>query len=102
MQPKILEQHLPQIRALCIEHGIERLDAFGSVLGKEFRPESDIDILVDFRRDASTNAFRQYFDFKEALEALLHRDVDLVCLKAIRNPVFKEELESTRRPLYAA
>ena len=33
---------------LCRRHHIEKLSLFGSVLGLDFRPESDIDVLVEF------------------------------------------------------
>jgi predicted nucleotidyltransferase len=57
---------------------------------------------VLFKRDEQTNAFNQYFDLKEALEDLLKREIDLVCANAIRNPFFKQEVERSRQPLYAA
>ena len=60
------------------------------------------DFLVVFQREAATNAFSQYFDFKEALERVLSREVELVCFDAIRNPHFKQEVEATRQSLYAA
>ena len=40
------------VRAFCERHRIRRLALFGSVLGDEFRPESDVDILVEFRQRA--------------------------------------------------
>jgi predicted nucleotidyltransferase len=75
---------------------------FGSILRDDFCAESDIDFLVLFKRDEQTNAFNQYFDLKEALEDLLKREIDLVCANAIRNPFFKQEVERSRQPLYAA
>ena len=97
----LLQSNLGLIEVLCERHGVVRLDAFGSVLREDFSAESDIDFLVVFNRNEQTNAFHQYFDFKEALEALLQRKVDLVCANAIRNPYFKQEVEQTRQPLYA-
>ena len=102
MNAPFLELHLAEIQQLCRVNGIERLDVFGSVLRDDFNSESDVDFLVVFQREASTNAFSQYFDFKEALERVLGREVELVCANAIRNPYFKREVEQTRQPLYAA
>ena len=102
MNAPFLEPHLAEIQQLCRVNGIERLDVFGSVLRDDFNSESDVDFLVVFQREASTNAFSQYFDFKEALERVLGREVELVCANAIRNPYFKREVEQTRQPLYAA
>ena len=102
MQNNLLPANLDSIAALCEQHGVARLDVFGSILRDDFSADSDIDLLVVFNRDKQTNAFNQYFDFKEALEALLRREVDLVCANAIRNPYFKQEVDQTRQPLYAA
>ncbi len=78
------------------------LYAFGSVLREDFSEDSDIDMLVVFSRDEDANAFHQYFEFKESMEALLGRKVDLVCLKAIKNSYFKKEVTNNRELLYAA
>jgi hypothetical protein len=53
----ILEPHRPAIARLCRRHGVSELHAFGSVLRGDFGPDSDVDLLVVFQRDASTNAF---------------------------------------------
>lgn len=36
------------IAAFCREHGIRRLAIFGSALRDNFRPDSDVDVLVEF------------------------------------------------------
>jgi predicted nucleotidyltransferase len=102
MNAPFLEPHLAEIQHLCRVNGVERLDVFGSVLRDDFSTASDVDFLVVFQRDDATNAFNQYFDFKEALQQLLGREVELVCVNAIRNPHFKREVEQTKQPLYAA
>ncbi|MFA9560922.1 MAG: nucleotidyltransferase family protein, partial [Nitrospirota bacterium] len=50
MNPEI---SLPKdaIAAFCREHGIRRLAVFGSALRADFRPDSDIDLLVEFEPD---------------------------------------------------
>ncbi len=40
-----------RIAAFCREHGIRRLAIFGSALRDDFRPDSDIDVLVEFEPD---------------------------------------------------
>lgn len=102
MKNKLIEENLDSIRQLCLTHGVLRLDVFGSVLTHSFDEKSDLDFLVDFKRDGERDAFHQYFEMKEALESLLGRPVDLVCVKALRNPIFKSEVEATSQLLYAA
>ena len=99
---QLITENLEGIARLCRKHDVVRLDAFGSVLGEEFGDNSDLDFLVVFSRQEETNAFHQFFDFKEALSGLLGREVDLICYQAIKNPIFKQEVEATRQPLYAA
>ena len=40
-----------QLAAFCQEHGIKRLAIYGSALREDFRPDSDIDVLVEFEAD---------------------------------------------------
>jgi len=99
---QILIKNLEQIRSLCVEHRVTRLDVFGSVLTDAFTPKSDIDFVVHFHRDSDTNAFRQYFELKEALEDILDCQVDLVCGNSIRNAVFRNTVNASSIPLFAA
>jgi predicted nucleotidyltransferase len=61
--------------------GVEMLSLFGSVAREEARPNSDIDVLVDFKEKAT---FDQYMDLKFFLEDLLGSRVDLVTRNALR------------------
>jgi len=40
-----------RLAAFCREHGILRLAIFGSALRDDFRPDSDVDVLVEFELD---------------------------------------------------
>lgn len=40
-----------QLAAFCRDHGIHRLAIFGSALREDFRPDSDVDVLVEFEPD---------------------------------------------------
>ena len=66
-----------EIRAL----GVERLALFGSVVRGEARPDSDVDLLVQFTPGAKTYA--RFFALSELLEASLGRPVELVTLEAL-------------------
>ena len=72
------------LMALCRRYGVARLEVFGSASrGADFKPErSDVDILVTFMPSAR-NDLAAFADFKEALEALLGRPVDLVDREAV-------------------
>jgi len=61
--------------------GVKSLALFGSVARDENRPESDVDILVEFEGRAT---FDRYMDLKFFLEDLLRGRVDLVTSKALK------------------
>jgi uncharacterized protein len=69
---------------------VKTLAVFGSVARDESRPDSDVDILVEFLGPATFNG---YMDLKFFLEELLGHPVDLVTRKSIR-PRLKTQIES--------
>jgi len=72
------------VAALCRKFGVARLDVFGSAArGNDFSPDrSDADFLVTFT-PAGRNDLAAFADFKDALEVLLGRPVDLVEREAV-------------------
>jgi len=82
---------------------VKRLELFGSASRSDFNPEeSDLDFLVAFADIYSLGAFDRYFGLKEDLEQLFQRSVDLVEVKAIRNPYFRQVIEQDKVLVYAA
>ena len=64
-----------RIAALCGRHYIRRLAVFGSVLGDDFGPDSDVDILVEFEKGCEPGF--AFFTIQEELSELLGRKVEL-------------------------
>jgi len=62
--------------------GVAKIGIFGSFVRGEERPESDVDVLVTFRKGEET--FDHYMDCKFYLEDLFGRNVDLVMKGAIK------------------
>lgn len=99
----VLESKLKAIAEVCVRHGVVRLDAFGSALRDDFRPdESDLDLLVEFAPMEPYARVDAYFGMLEELRALLGLKVDLVMAGAVKNPYIARDIERTRRMLYAA
>ena len=99
----VLENKLGAIAEVCVRHGVVRLDAFGSALRDDFRPEeSDLDLLVEFGSMEPYARVDAYFGMLEELRALLGLEVDLVMAGAVKNPYIARDIERTRRMLYAA
>lgn len=102
MEP-IITQHGPQIAELCQRFHVQRLEVFGSAASGAFDPQrSDVDFLVEFAPLVEGQHADAYFGLHESLAALIGRPVDLVMMRAIRNPYFLQAIEPSRTLLYAA
>ncbi len=100
MAPQI-EIPRDKIAEFCRKHRIRKLSLFGSVLRSDFRPDSDIDVLVEFDPDADFSLL-DFVRIQEELGALLNRKVDLVEGSALRNPFRRHEIMHTQQIVYAA
>lgn len=79
-----LSGHLPELQ----EHAVRSLWVFGSAARGELRPESDIDLLVEFDRPVSLFEFAR---LRRRLQDLLGRPVDLVTREALK-PQLRERI----------
>lgn len=71
-----VEIPMDQIEAFCRRNRIRRLALFGSILRDDFRPESDIDVLVEFEPGARVGMIR-LAGMEIELSGILGRKVDL-------------------------
>jgi hypothetical protein len=71
-----------RIREFCRRWKIEEFSLFGSVLREDFRPNSDIDVLVTFARDAHWGLF-DLGRMEDELRGIFNRDVDLVTRRSV-------------------
>lgn len=99
---ELLVKYRSEIDSLCRAYHVSVLYAFGSIVGKKFNAESDIDFVVAFDNVSLDDYADNYFGLCEALEKLLGRKVDLVVETSIKNPYFKEEVDETKQLLFAA
>jgi predicted nucleotidyltransferase len=82
---------------------VRRLSVFGSAASDHFVPgDSDVDLLVEFDLMLPTEHANHYFGLQEDMEDLLGAKVDLVELKPIRNPYFRQSIEAGRVLLFEA
>ena len=102
----LIEDRRVELANLCRGASVSRLELFGSAARGDFASvRSDLDFLVEFdaaRASACGSVLSTYFGFKEALEALFGRPVDLLMLGAVRNPFIRADIERSRRLVYAA
>jgi len=98
MQP--LEEYRKAIEQLCSDHYVTSLSAFGSVLNDSFNEASDIDLVVNFDGVPLLDYFNNFMGFKESLQALLQRKIDLVENKAVKSPIFRKILDRDMKTVY--
>lgn len=79
------------LAALCRRRGIRRLSLFGSVLKGTARPDSDIDLLVEFAPDAVPSLFTLVEIEQEISQLLGGRRVDLRTAQELSR-YFREEV----------
>lgn len=100
-----LEYDNALVGRLCREHGVAKLEAFGSVLRDDFRPDSDVDLLATLRPDAEPRTgLLEWVSLGEELSALLGRPVDLLNRHTVErslNPYRKAAILGHTETLYA-
>lgn len=99
---KLIELNIAKILELCKKYKVKTLYVFGSILTSRFSDKSDIDLLVRFNKEdiSILDYADNFFDFQFALETLFGRKVDLVCEDSIKNPYFRQEIESKKQLIY--
>ncbi|MFH1911947.1 MAG: nucleotidyltransferase family protein [Pseudomonadota bacterium] len=92
---------MDKIKDFCLKWKIKEFSLFGSVLREDFRPDSDIDVLVSFEETVSWSLY-DVVKMKDELKAIFGRDVDIVEKGAVRNPFRRRSIMTNREVLYAA
>jgi predicted nucleotidyltransferase len=95
-----INQHIDQIQQACNSNKVRSLFAFGSITTDRFRPDSDIDLVVDIDENDPLEYTDYYFNLKFELEKLLNRQIDLLEQKAIRNKYLKDQIDKTKVLVY--
>ena len=96
---------IPQkkIGEFCRRWKVVEFSLFGSVLREDFRPDSDVDVLVTFAPDAQVSLF-DLVDMQDELKAIFKREVDLIEKQAIiesKNYIRRKSILENIRVVYA-
>lgn len=95
---------MDRIKEFCRRWGITELALFGSVLRDDFRPDSDIDVLVTFEPNPRISLF-DLVDIEDELAEIVGRRVDLVDRKAVEqshNWIRRKHILSHSETVYVA
>jgi predicted nucleotidyltransferase len=93
-----------EIERFCQRWKIREFSFFGSVLRDDFRPDSDVDVLVDFAPEAQWSLF-DLGEMTEDLRDLFGRDVDLLTRKRVErseNYIRRREVLRSLESVYVA
>lgn len=99
MTPNGIEIPRERIEAFCRANGIRRLAIFGSVLRDDFRPESDVDMLVEFQPGVRVGL--AFIRMQDELSAILGHEVDLNTAGSL-SKYFRDEVLNEAEELYVA
>lgn len=97
---KVIENHMDTLNRLCEKHNVDRMYLFGSALSGKFSEKSDIDFLVRFKPMDLAGYFENYLSFKEDLERLLGREVDLLEEQTLKNPILIKSINQSKELIY--
>ncbi|MEW6406327.1 MAG: nucleotidyltransferase family protein [Chloroflexota bacterium] len=89
-----------ELAGVCRRYHIRQLALFGSVLRDDFRPDSDVDVLVEFEPQAHVGLMA-LSRLQRELGALLQRPVDVVPKDGLK-PLIRDSVLSSAEVVYAA
>ena len=100
MKTNHIKVDLPKekIADFCRRHHIRKLAVFGSALREDFRPDSDLDVLVEF--DLGHTPGLAFFGMEQELSELLGRKVDLNTPQFL-SPYFRDKVLAEAEVQYA-
>lgn len=92
------------VHSFCRKWKISELSVFGSVLGNEFGPKSDLDFVVEFEANSDWD-LSDIADMSEDLSRILGREVDVItqyALKTSPNWLLRKRILSSMETVYAS
>ena len=87
-----------KIAAFCEKNEIQKFSLFGSVLRDDFGPESDVDVLAEFRPGVRFGLF-ELMDMQDELSAIVGRRAEIFEFRSLR-PRMQEEVAGTMELFY--
>lgn len=97
-QQKIKETILEIAEKESFKKDIQKISLFGSYAENQERPDSDIDILIEFKPSAKIGLFR-FSEIRELLSRALNKEVDLLTPDSISTHL-KDKIIGQAKPIY--
>jgi predicted nucleotidyltransferase len=90
------------LAAVCRKYGVKKMSLFGSAARGELRPDSDVDLLVEFKRSSRTTTF-DLVHMQDELSALFGgRQVNVAGREVLENPYRRRTILPDLKTLYEA
>lgn len=87
--------------SLCKTHNVKTLYAFGSSITTNFdEKNSDIDLLIELNEPDPINRGEKLLSIWNQFELFFQRKVDLLTVSSIKNPILRENIDSTKILIY--
>jgi predicted nucleotidyltransferase len=100
---QLVRDKISELKNICEKYLVSKLFLFGSALKEDFNTNSDLDFAVVFRDTLTPLEIGEaFFELLSDLEQLFNRKIDLLSYRVVKNPIFKAELDKTKKTLYAA
>lgn len=97
-----LLQFQEKIDALCLEHEVKKLYAFGSIVDGRFQKgKSDVDLLIEFKHEDKERKSKSLFLMWIYLQDLFGHKVDLVTSDKLKGKYFKKYLDLYKEELFS-
>lgn len=93
-----------EIAEFCRRWQISEFALFGSILRDDFRPESDVDVLIGYEPAANWSLF-DHIRMEQELSELVRREVDVLTRHAVEespNWIRRREILGTAQTIYVA
>jgi predicted nucleotidyltransferase len=89
-----------QVEAFCRKWKVKEFSIFGSAIRNDFRPDSDVDVMVVFEEGEHWDLFDLVY-MRDELKEIFGREVDMVEKRTLRNPFRKHHILNHREVIYA-
>ncbi len=99
---RLPEIDLKALAAICRKYGVKKMSLFGSAARNELRTESDVDLLVEFKRSSKTDLFELVHMQDELSPLFGNRTIQIAGRGILKNPYRRETILPDLKTLYEA
>lgn len=97
----LIQKHKLAIEDICKKLQVKKLYIFGSGAGNNLKSDSDLDFILVFNDELTTEKYADnYFLLHQKFEKLFIRKIDLITEGSLSNPFFIESINSTKKLIY--